>query len=314
MIQILELYPDIAAFQDSAHGNSIAHMICSQRHGTASMLRAIMSSNHKLASLHDNLGNLPLHLVNSNQDSEEMIQILLSIYPQGIKSVNKEMETPFSSKLIRSSPEKIRALIRHSHPTLRDDSLRTRNAAGMLPIEVSFYHLQHYLSAKCHNEQFQITSDILKDLHHKDILLQNMVGSIMNLLHATCHNANDQWSHHHASFWLSYPLITKLIIQQYPQILSQYDCVGNLPLHVIAKSEAGPRSTFLCTSCHEEVQSGLFFWLNENHLHCPKCNYKWKQERMRAQLPLIGYQGESTDYFAVSDTTEELRNKVKIWS
>lgn len=185
MLDILQLYPEISHFQDNAHGNSIAHMICSQRHGSASMLRAIMTSNQDLAFIQDNYGNLPLHVVNSEKYSDEMIQILLSVNPEGITSINKDMETPFSSRLARSSPKKMKALIKHSSPTLRAMSLRTRNAAGMLPIDVSFYHLQYYLSAKCQNRQEEITPNVLRAMHQNDILLQNMVRSIIKLLNAT---------------------------------------------------------------------------------------------------------------------------------
>ena len=99
MLQILEMYPEIIVLQDNIHGNSIAHMVCSQRHGTASVLQAILDKNQSLASLQDNDGNLPLHVVNSDRHSEEMIQILLTSYPQGIMITNNQMETPFSSRL-----------------------------------------------------------------------------------------------------------------------------------------------------------------------------------------------------------------------
>ena len=295
MIRILERYPDIALFQDTTHGNSIAHMICSQRHGTASMLQALMRVNQCLASAQDHYGNLPLHVVNSRDHSEEMIQILLETFPEGAMHVNNDMETPFSTKLIRFSPKKIRALVKHLTPSLRMKSLRTRNTAGMLPIEVSFYYIQHSLSAACHNNQNEITTTELNKIVQNNHHLKEMIESMMLILQATCYDENKQYHHRDESFWLSFPLVTKLLIQEYPQLLEQCDCNGNLPLHLVAKSEMMAKQSIVCKCCHKDVNDGIYFWLNQNHQQCTQCNRKWKKENVTRQVPLIGYQGK---YFA----------------
>ena len=292
MIRILENYPDIALFQDTAHGNTIAHMICSQRHGTASMLQAVMRVNCCLASTQDHYGNLPLHVVNSKDHSEEMIQILLETFPKGVMQVNNDMETPFSSKLMRFSPKKLSALVKHLTPSLRMKSLHTRNTAGMLPIEVSFYYMQHSLSAACHNNQGEITTTELNKILQKSHHWKEMIESMMCLLQASCNDEIMQYHHHDESFWLSFPLVTKLMIQQYPQLLGQYDCNGNLPLHLVAKSKMIAKQRIICTCCRKDFHNGIYFWLNQNHQQCTKCNSKWKKENVTRQVPLIGYQGK----------------------
>ena len=162
----------------------------------------------------------------------------------------------------------------------------------MLPVEVSFYYLQHFLSSSCHNKVDEITPNVLRRIVQNDTYIKNMLESMIQLLHATCYGTNERVTDHLESFWMSYPLITKLMIEQDPQCLFQFDQIGNLPLHTMAKTVCQiPMNLQTCVDA--EDCSGIFFWLNEKEQHCPKINCRRKRERVDAQVPLIGYKGKT---------------------
>jgi hypothetical protein len=301
MDQILRRYPEIMSLQSSTTGDYIAHSICSHKDSTSSMVRMLLRHDPRLVSRQDFDGNLPLHVVNSDNHSTEIIQILLTAYPEGIMVLNREMETPFSSRLIRFSPSKTRAMIQHSVPCIRNNVLTTRNPKGMLPVEISFYYMQQYLSSICHNNQKEITSSLLRRLSVNNSLLKDMIDSLFHMMNTLCYDSGNRSSDdkmnslmffHDPSFWLRFPLLSKLILQEYPNLAFQKDCNGNLPLHAVAKCRR-TRNSPMCSICHEEIKSGVYFWWNLNHQQCSKCNSNWKKDvSNQAQIPLVGYQGK----------------------
>ena len=155
---ILGSYPETSLLRN-CNGDTLAHVICCHGDSTLPMVQTLNYHCPRLFSIQDNDGNLPLHLVNSEKHSVDIIRMLLDIYPQGIAVRNNKMQTPFSSQLIRRSPEKIRALLLYSDSQITGSILSSMNSSGMLVPEEIFYHLQLDLSALCNSLQKQTTEE-----------------------------------------------------------------------------------------------------------------------------------------------------------
>ncbi len=306
----LDLYPEILMLQDQ-HGDSIAHLVCSHKDSTPSMVETLQRRCPSSFALQNIDGDLPLHVVNSEEHSEEIIQLLLEMYPEGIMVHNKNWQTPFSSKVMRTSPQKMKALLKYGKPAFTRRVLTSRNPHGMLIYEELFYILQQHLSSICHSFQTETTPLVLKKVQFNDPFLKDEIESLFILMNALYYNVTE-WpenlSHdnmnfvfyHDISFWLTFPLLTKLFLNQHPEIAFRKDSNGNYPLHIAAKySTCASAAKSICSVCGEEINRPLYFWVNRNHQRCTKCQSNCKKGNGYHQVPLVGCHGELHAVFSI---------------
>jgi hypothetical protein len=315
--QILCLYPEICSVQKRGVGDTIAHIICSHKNSTLPMIQTLYyHCGSNIFSTQDYDGHLPLHVINSEQHSEDIIQFLLTAFPQSIKARNNEMQTVFSAPHFRDSPTKIMALLKHSDRQVLSDVLKTPNKHGILLTTEVFYHLQQHLSVLCNNSQIETSPAFLRKLHLSNQLLKNQVNSLCHLmteLYYGHHNIQGEWpacSYDHESnlpfchdlrFWQTFPLFSILLLHQYPGIAFQKDLNGDLLLDKIAHSQYTNNNvptTLICSMCSQKIENGIFFSVGNNHDHicCTKCQSTKKRylfvQNQTQLLPLLNCQGK----------------------
>lgn len=248
--QILCLYPEISKLQNH-NGDSIAHTICSHKQSTLEMVKTLQCHHPGIFSIQNNQGNLPLHLINSEEQSEEIIKFLLSMDPKTIMVQNKEMHTPLSSRLIRYSRSKAKAMIQMSNIQLvRSSLMMTKYGSHFTVIEELFYYLQQHVSSICHSLQTEVNLSNFHKLHVNNSKLANGIEYLYLLMTVLHHNVIE-WPKstdlknvgsfvHNGAFWLQFPIFTKMLLHHHPEIAFQKDSKGDLPLHVLAKYNWSP--------------------------------------------------------------------------
>ena len=299
--QILCLYPEITKIQNQ-NGDTIAHVICSHKQSTTDMVHTLQSHCPSLFFKKDNQGNLPLHLVNSEEHSDEIIDVLLSIYPQAIMVQNEEMNTPLTSKSIRYSSNRVKTMIHKSDVQLvRSILATTRCNTRLTATEEVFYHLQHDMSSLCHNLQTKITSSNIPKFLVQNPLLKEGIDYFFHLMSVLHYNVVE-WPKstvgvdggsfiHNGSFWLQFPIFTKMLLHHHPEIAGQKDSNDDLPLHIVAKYNWSS-CNMSCSICKKQINHGIFYWVNRHHQRCTVCQTKCKRERNCNYVPLIGCHGK----------------------
>ena len=246
-------------------------------------------------SVKNNQGNSPLHLVNSEGHSEEIIEFLLSKDPKAIMIQNKERHTPLSSRSIRYSRNKVKTMIQMSDIQLVRNILKS--GTNFSVIEELFYYLQQYVSSICHNLQTEVNSFNFYKSHVNNSKLAKGIDYLF-LLMTVLHYGVIEWPNatevkamgsfiHNGAFWLQFPVFTKMLLHHHPEIAFQQDSNGDLPLHILAKYNWSP-FCFSCAICNNPISSGVFYWVNNQHQRCTGCQTKCKRGSRFDHVPLIG--------------------------
>ena len=98
----------------------------------------IVKSNPKACMKKNSDGNLPLHLINPENEATEIIRILLHEFPQSLFTPNALGEIPIVTANFRESLTNVRALISCSDEDTVRRLLRTKNEWGLSPIQYYF--------------------------------------------------------------------------------------------------------------------------------------------------------------------------------
>ena len=124
----LESHPDEAFFVDTVDRDNIFHVVCMGHPQDAAVVCALLTSVHSssssksivdlLASPNRN-GCLPLHHACSYRCSPEIVQLLISAYPEAAVATTSTGFTPLHSLCNAGlAPDVLRILLQHSPPAL----------------------------------------------------------------------------------------------------------------------------------------------------------------------------------------------------
>ena len=297
--QILCLYPEVSRLLDQ-NGDSIAHAICSHKQSTLEMVKTLRRHYPSIFSIQNNNGDIPLHLINSEEHSEDIIKFLLSTDPQTIMVQNKEMHTPLSSRSIRYSRNKAKTMVQMSDIQLVRSILNS--GTSLTVIGELFYYLQQHVSSICHSLQAEVNSFNFRKVHMNNLQLAKGTEYLF-LLMTVLHYNVIEWPNsntepktmgsftHNGAFWLQFPIFTKMLLQHHPEIAFQLDSNGNLPLHILAKYNWSPFH-LSCAVCNDIINDGVFYWVNMQHQRCSGCQTKCKRGTRFDHVPLITCHGK----------------------
>ena len=266
---IIETYPDVCKVRHR-NGDTLAHIICSHRRSTANTVAMILQKFPGICATPDNYGNLPLHVVNSDIEAEKIIQILLRSYPDGLFFQNAHLQTPLSSPYVRDSPNKVRALLEYSSQDTRY-LLRARNQHGLIPMAEFFYDLQLRLSSKVFYIQGSLSSLVEKNT---DIEIKSLFYIMSYFFYDSIELWEEQqrWTStvHNPKFWTSFPLFSKMLLNNLKSVTNQEDRNGDLPLHCLSRECLGKNTLNKCASCSHPIQ-GPYIWMSEYEHNCTNC-------------------------------------------
>jgi len=261
--KVLDLYPEIALLQNR-NGDTIAHVICSHRDATPSMVKTLHDRFPFLFFMKDYDGNLPLHIVNS-----------------------------LSSPHIRSSPDKVRAVIENSRTKDVRNLLHTFKESEPFVNAQVFSNLQNHLSAICYNSQMEATSSLLQKLYHSNALLKDEVNALSSLMSCTYQNSFDwsshKWNNTSSDCWITFPLFTKLLLCEDPNAAFYKDSQGDLLLHKFSRAKSKSTTLSMCSVCDCSISGGIFFWLDGDRKCCTECQNSLKRQHPSKKSPLKAF-------------------------
>jgi ankyrin repeat protein len=311
--KLIELYPDICKIHNN--GNTLLHIMCSHRNSTASLIQRIINICPENCTIRDDHGNVPLHLVNSQQQSLEIIRMLMACYPHALLVQNSSAQIPLVSPLIRSSSRRVKEILRFCTSAENisvNTILQVRNRYGMLPLQDYFYDLQR-----------QITCQVLKGIiSTEDLsscgrmqsytkLFANNLESFFYLMRVAVYNDVDYAleAPHQASFWTTFPIFTKTLLRHSPELACHKDCHGDLPLHIIAKHEFQQLHSAQCSYCKTNI-SGPYLWFQQKTYSCRECSNLSYTNPQHLQSALIEYQGNELikDVLAVNPSAANVKD------
>jgi len=273
--QILEIHPQVCCIPPHNNGDTLLHILCSHNEATPRTIRIIVNLHPGLCAEQDNEGNLPLHVVNSRNQPEEIIRILLNAYPHGIFIRNALGQMPLSAHAIRDSPTKIKAILSYSDFSAVRHLLCIKDKCGLVPAQDFYYKMQCDLTCSMISSHNDLLPYLNLECHPT---LINQIKSLYYLTTAYVYGSIDKIKSegnlmvpHQSFFWTAFPLFTKMILQVFPQLAKERDCNGTLPLHIIAK-EVLECGTCRCFTCGVFPIVGPFLQYNGGRKTCIKCS------------------------------------------
>ena len=271
---LINRYPDICRIQNN--GNTLLHIMCSHEQSTLSLVESILAVYPEACSTQDDNGNLPLHLVNSKDYSLGIIRVLVQCFPQGKLVQNFSGKIPLMSPSIRCSSMRVKELLRNKFPETSDvltSPLNTCNRSGMSPLTDFYFSLQRQVTDLMFQGQlsmgelasFGMTSNYTKHT-------ANNLESIFYAMRAAVYNSVDYSLNtpHHVSFWVTFPLFTKVLLNHCPELAYHQDCLGFFPLHIIARHSLQQMGGEECIHCNTRIYGPHFLYQNDTHC-CSKC-------------------------------------------
>ena len=291
-LQLIEHFPQICKI--FSHGNSLLHIICSHQESTPALVRKIIDISTESCAVRDSHGNLPIHLVNSKRYSDEIIHVLARCYPQGLRTQNAHGQIPLMSPLIRDSSIRVRAMLRccSKDNTIRTTLLHSKNRSGMSPILDYFYVLQRQIADFVSQGVVSIEDLSSCGMVKKSYtnLITNNLESLAHIMRLAVYNDVEYTldNPHKESFWTAFPIFTMVLLHHTPELACHQDCMGNFPLHIVARHTFEQLQIPLCVYCADEI-SGPYFWVERHTYCCTNCSHR---NHFANQLsPLIEYQG-----------------------
>jgi len=92
--ELLQDYPGAITAKNS-HGETCMHLLCSNELAVPEMLTMVLTASPTVATMQDNIGNLPLHvLTGRGSQREQMALHLIEAYPEGPGVINLSGNTP----------------------------------------------------------------------------------------------------------------------------------------------------------------------------------------------------------------------------
>ncbi len=312
--KIVDLYPNICKISNK--GSTLLHIMCSHRNSTPSVIEKVISICPENCAMQDENGNLPLHLVNSQQHSLEIMRILMGHDPSALLVQNSSGQIPLVSSFIRSSSRKVKELLRFCTSSADNVSanamLQIKNQYGMLPLQEYYYALQG-----------EITSQVLKGMISLDNLasfgkmqsynrlLANNLESFFYLMRVAVYNDVEYAleAPHQSSFWATFPIFTKALLHHSPELACHKDFDGNLPLHIISKHEFKQLNSAQCYFCDSGI-SGPYLWTSHKINCCKSCCHSGRANSHYFQSCLIEYQGNELlkDVLAVNPLAANVKD------
>lgn len=294
--KVIEQFPHICKLYKD--GNSLLHTMCSHKDSSSNLIERIISICPESCAVRDENGNIPLHLVNSQRHSLEIIRMLVKCYPQGILVQNSSGQIPLVSPMIRNSPKRVKELLRFcsENDSIRNSILYTRNRFGMDPIRDYLYALQRQVSDLV--AQGMISIDDLSSygrMKNYTKLIANNLESLFHIMSLAANNDVDSSLNtpHQEPFWTAFPIFVKTLLHHSPELACRQDCVGNLPLHVIAGHNFRGLHSMQCSFCSSRIR-GPYLWFQSHTYACKDCS-KIDDSSSRcfanSYPPLIEYQG-----------------------
>lgn len=288
---VVAMYPSICKIH--LNGNTLLHMMCSHEQSTASTVRLIMDKYPEACAIRDDYGNLPLHLVNSSTESLEIIRMLVQAYPEALLVQNAASEIPLVSPLIRCSSHRVKEILKHCQilgDSFHNILLHRSNFHGMTTVHAFFYALQKHLTHLIsHNiiPMDQISS--FGKMAYTNLVSNDIESLFYVMRYAVYRNVEyTSTTTHKDSFWVTFPLFSKILLNHSPELACHEDCNGNLPLHVIASHRFQNLNASQCHSCAKNI-SGPHLWHANNARICSNCHAKCG---MKSSLsPHIDYEG-----------------------
>jgi len=288
--KIIDMYPSICTI--SSHGNTLLHMMCSHEQSDASTVRLVMNKFPQACAISDNYGNLPLHLVNSSTGSLEIIRMLVQVYPEALLVQNCASEIPLVSPLIRCSSHRVKEILTHCQ--ILEDSFHTNllhrsNFHGMTTVHAFVYALQKRVThLVTHNivPMEQLAS--FGKMAYTNLVSNDIESLFYVMRYAVYRNVEyTSTTTHEASFWVAFPLFSKILLNHSPELACHKDCNGNLPLHMIASHRFQNLNASQCHSCAKHI-SGPHLWHANNVRTCSSCH---KCGMKSSSSPHIEYEG-----------------------
>lgn len=271
---IIDRFPQICQLQH--FGNTLLHILCSHQCSNYNILEKVIKIYPHACSIQDEQGNLPLHLVASSYHSKKVMESLIYYNPHALVTRNIEGRIPLRSRIISTSSNKVKQLLQCSIGVFDIQSFlkHSRNIHSMTVLHELFYDLQRNVS----NSIIQNTSLIqglttCKSSLHKE-LNSSYIDDIKSLYHTMCvaiYNTVDypQDCPHDPSFWLAFPLFTKLLLRLNPSLAFQKDCHGDFPLNIVARHmSVNGRSR--CHRCECMLKGPSVSFSNQTK-YCAKC-------------------------------------------
>ncbi len=292
--QIIDLYPTICNIRNN--GNTLLHTMCSHKNSTSSLIQKIINVCPSNCAIQDDNGNLPLHLVNSQHQPLEILSMLMRCYPHALVVQNNSGQIPLVSPFIRSSSSKVKELLGFCTSTdciNVNAMLQMKSQYGMLPLQDYFYDLQREITSQV----FKGTIDMdelssFGRIHTYNKRFTNHLESFFYLMRVAIYNDVEYNLRdlHQSSFWATFPVFTKTLLNHSPELASHKDCFGNLPLHIISKQEFEQLTPVQCFCCHVSI-SGPYLWTPYAQNYCKSCCKLGRAHSPSFRSCLIEYQG-----------------------
>ena len=271
---LINQYPAICRIQNN--GNTLLHIICSHEQSTLPLVESILSIYPEACATQDDHGNLPLHLVNSKGHSLGIIRALISCFPQGRLVQNFSGKMPLMSPSIRCSSMRVKELLQNNFLGDSDvlaSSLNTCNQFGMSPLTDFYFSLQRQVTDLMFQGQlsiselasFGMTSNYTK-------LTANNLECVFYAMRAAVYKSVDYSLNapHHISFWVTFPLFTKVLLSHCPELACHQDSLGYFPLHIIARHSSQQMLGAECIHCNTRINGPHFLYQNNSHC-CSEC-------------------------------------------
>jgi len=275
-LKIIDYFPQVCKLHKN--GNTLLHSICSHEESTSTVIQKIISISPESCTVRDENGNIPLHLVNSQHHSIEIIRMLVQCYPKGLLVQNFVQQIPLVSPMIRNSPDRVKEILRFSseNDDIRQLILCSRNRVGMDPIRDYLYVLQRQISDLLVNGPLSIDDLSCWCVGNENKYTKQVVTGLKSLFHlmrlaAGNHVDYELTTPHQESFWTTFPVFVKALLQNFPELASHQDCVGNLPLHIIASHQSVDMQPVQnCKFCSRKTR-GPYLWFQDHTYACKEC-------------------------------------------
>jgi len=272
--QVIRMHPRVCHMQNK-NGYTLLHVLCHRKKSTSKTIRMVIKCNSLACATPDNDGNLPLHLIDSENNANNIIQMLLNAYPQAIFTPNAYGETVLFIRSITNPHKKIKAIFRYSDLTTVRHLLHTTNNLGRVPVQDFYNEIQHDLTKFICSHQ-DISSLFLNSKYNQK--LKDKITSLFLLTRAYTYGSIDEVNlkrrllvPHQLSFWTTFPLFIKVLMQQYPHLAEERDCNGDLPLHTIVKGTLNWHTIYQCSICGIAPIVGPFQQNAVVNQICAKC-------------------------------------------
>lgn len=261
--QVVQMHPQVCRIQNKNDDN-LLHILCSQKHSHSQTIRMVVKSNPEACTEMNSDGNLPLHLIHTGSQ--------------------------------------VKALLSHSDRDTVIRVLQTKNHNGLSPVQNFFYKMQFDLSSICSFSEGKLSTSFFNVQGSSELIDQ--VKSMTYLMRVYEYDSVDNIYirkrlnyPHRLSFWTTFPLFTKMMLQHLPHLTEELDSNGELPLHVISRSISSARTFRQCLICNVYPILGPFFSYSMEGIQvCDKCSTLRCDNKSKRTTPLVEYQSKAGFY------------------